>query len=63
MIDLNVSVFITIGLDCCNRYSKKAFHNSCRCKYFKEDFTYQHTRCTKKFRIVFQIELEQFEGQ
>jgi hypothetical protein len=31
MIDLNVSIFITIGLDCCNSYSKKAFYNSCRC--------------------------------
>ena len=61
MIDLNVSIFITIGLDCYNSYSQKAVHNSCRCKYFKEDFIFQHTRCNKKFKIVFQIKLYQFE--
>ena len=42
MIDLNVSIFITIGLDCCNSYSQKAFHNSCRCKYFKRDFIFHN---------------------
>ena len=61
MIDSNVSIFITIDLDCCNSYCQKAFHNSCRCKYFKRDFFFNV--CTKKFKIVFQIELEQFEGQ
>ena len=30
MIDLNARIFFTIGLDCCNSYSQKAFHNSCR---------------------------------
>ena len=63
MTDSNLSIFITIEPDCYSSYIQKVFHNSCRCKYFKEDFIFQHTRCNKKFKIVFQIEFEEFEGQ
>ena len=40
MIDLNVSLSITIGLDCCNSCSQKAFHNSCRLLWIKPPYNF-----------------------